>query len=52
MLDNYVLVKHDNHIEPKSFKLELLGELVFNMVSELGLVRGLGFESPLSNLNI
>ena len=46
------LLKHDIHIKPKSYKLELLEELMFNMVLELGLERGLGFEPLLCNLNI
>ena len=37
------MLKHDIHIKSKSFKLKLLGELSFNMVSKLGFVGGLGF---------
>ena len=40
-------VKHDIHIKPKSYKLELLRSWSFNMVLELGLVGGLVFEPPL-----
>ena len=40
----FLVSKHNIHIKPKSYKFELLGELV-NMVSELGLAGGLGFES-------
>ena len=45
-----LLLKHDIHIKPKSYKFELLGELAFNMVPELGLARGPGFESFPCNL--
>ena len=56
MIKNYynsrykLLRKHDIHIKSKSYKLELLGELVINMVSELGLAGGPGFEPSLCNL--
>ena len=50
ILVNFPVKKHDIHIEPKSYKFELLGWL-FNMILELGLGRGHGLESPLCNLN-
>ena len=45
------LLKHDIHIKLKSYKLELLGEWSFNMVSELGLAGGPGFESSPCKFN-
>ena len=41
--------KHDIHIKPKSYKLELLGESVIQHGIRSWF--GLGFESPLCNLN-
>ena len=44
------MFKHDIHIKPKSYKLELLGEWSFNMVSKLGLAGGPRFKSFPCNL--
>ena len=44
------LKRHDIHIKHESYKLEVLGRLFFNMISELGLARGFGFETFFCNL--
>ena len=48
-LELYML-KSMIHIKPKSYKFELLGELVIYMISEFGIAGGLGFETSLYNL--